>query len=435
MKLKLMLFAVYCLLSASAFGQSSHLSVYQCANDSLAGTLDFPGILSVEPLLWSPLDNRLFVSGGGDLWVIDCAADTITDYQHYWFGDKPCVLDTTDNKLYFQNFREVGVYDCEAESITAAISVVRAVWDMVWSVTADRIYVSHGSHDTLITVIDCHADSVIGYVHGVGLDAYRMCVDDASGKLYFGQGAAIGVIDVSSDSIIHRVYLPGSVVWLLTNPVSHRLYVQTDGGDIYVLDCGTDSIVDSFAIRSTDQGGIDPVRNRMYLFLSDTLNSVDLTTGQILTIMAAGPINTMVLDTNDSKVYAFMRDELCFNDTVWVLDADSGVTLRVLHVPDVRTCGVVWNPLMNKVYLGGDDEVGAVASRHAPAVTNGPRLPTITQSLPPGAVVFDAMGRRVTRAKTGVYFVVTSHPDPLPQGERERTTRAAVGVRKVVIQH
>jgi len=59
---------------------------------------------------------------------------------------------------------------------------------------------------------------------------------------------------------------------------------------------------------------------------------------------------------------------------------------------------------------------------------------TVVRRPPTGVVVFDAMGRRVVSAKAGVYFVVTPHPDPLPQGERGRSTRPAVDVRKVVVQ-
>jgi hypothetical protein len=48
------------------------------------------------------------------------------------------------------------------------------------------------------------------------------------------------------------------------------------------------------------------------------------------------------------------------------------------------------------------------------------------RSLPPGAVVFDAMGRRVVNPKPGVYFM----------GEGPGTRGQGLGrMRKVVIQH
>jgi len=63
--------------------------------------------------------------------------------------------------------------------------------------------------------------------------------------------------------------------------------------------------------------------------------------------------------------------------------------------------------------------------------------PTIPSRLPPGAVAFDAIGRRVLNPRSGIYFVVT--PSPLsspPEGERVRVRgRSAFTVRKVVIEH
>jgi hypothetical protein len=58
---------------------------------------------------------------------------------------------------------------------------------------------------------------------------------------------------------------------------------------------------------------------------------------------------------------------------------------------------------------------------------------TVVRGLPSGAVVFDAMGRRVVSAKPGVYFVVTPHPDPLPGGERMKERGEPAVIRKVVI--
>jgi hypothetical protein len=66
-----------------------------------------------------------------------------------------------------------------------------------------------------------------------------------------------------------------------------------------------------------------------------------------------------------------------------------------------------------------------------PAVPGSGPAATVLRGIPAGAVVFDAMGRRVVGAKAGVYFVVTPHPDPLPQRER---ASGAVSVRKVVVQ-
>jgi DNA-binding beta-propeller fold protein YncE len=301
--------------------------------------------------------------------------------------------------------QDATVYDCRAESVITAIPLQDYIQAMVWSAAANKLYVSFGRNHEYIQVIDCRTDSFLYFINPVGHSAYSLCPDDAAGKLYYGRDSAIGVIDVNSDSVVSRVYLPGGPDWLLLNPVSQRLYVQDGSRGIYVLDCYTDSIVDSFPYRFGSPGGIDPARNRMYLFMDTILCAVDLSTGLIVDTLTTASVNSMTLDVLDNKVYAFRADDFNLTDSVLVIDADSGRTLRVLRGPDLALRGVVWNPLMNRIYVGGDNWVGAVASKQAPVGMRGPRLPTIVRGLPAGAVVFDAMGRKVVGAKAGVYFV------------------------------
>jgi hypothetical protein len=80
------------------------------------------------------------------------------------------------------------------------------------------------------------------------------------------------------------------------------------------------------------------------------------------------------------------------------------------------------------------------ATEPASVVRNVLLLPEATSLRPQAASLLDISGRRVldlkagpndvSRLAPGVYFVVTPHPNPLPQGERER---GAVAVRKVVL--
>jgi hypothetical protein len=431
MKSKLVLLSVCCLLSAPAFGQDyPHVSAYRCPDDSLVAQFELPGI-GVAPVVWNPRDNSLFVCGYFWLWVVDCAADTVMDEELGEFNWAPYALDTIDDKLYCPGrivpAQEVTVYDCSAESVTASIPVQDVIWAMVWSAAANKLYVSFGRYHEYIEVIDCRTDSFIRFINPVGHSAYSLCPDDAAGKLYYGRDSAIGAIDVNSDSVVSRVYLPGGPDWLLLNPVSQRLYVQDGSRGIYVLDCYTDSIVDSFPHRFGSPGGIDPARNRMYLFMDTTLCAVDLSTGLIVDTLTTASVNSMTLDVFDNKVYAFWADDFNLTDSVLVIDADSGRTLRVLRGPDLALRGVVWNPLMNRIYVGGDNWVGAVASKQAPVGTRGPRLPTIVRRLPPGAVAFDAMGRRVVNPRPGVYFV-RSEPSAVSRQP------SAVIVRKVILQ-
>ncbi len=76
--------------------------------------------------------------------------------------------------------------------------------------------------------------------------------------------------------------------------------------------------------------------------------------------------------------------------------------------------------------IGADEYTGgAVEENLKPQVSSRQLQPTLVRVLPPGAVAFDAMGRRVTSVKPGVYFV----------GEGSGAGGQGSGrIRKVVIQ-
>jgi hypothetical protein len=114
---------------------------------------------------------------------------------------------------------------------------------------------------------------------------------------------------------------------------------------------------------------------------------------------------------------------MVFCDTLVVMDCSTNTVIRKMLLPDLSAVGLVWNPSVDKLYVGGDNWVGAVSSKQPPPDANGPRLPTLVHSLSADALVFDAMGRRVLTPKAGIYFVQ----------ERSAVGGKRSAVRKVVL--
>jgi hypothetical protein len=75
------------------------------------------------------------------------------------------------------------------------------------------------------------------------------------------------------------------------------------------------------------------------------------------------------------------------------------------------------------VFLAHGVGVTGIEEYPRPQASSRKLQPTVLRRLPSGVVAFDAMGRRVTRARAGVYFVATC-------GEW-----STASVRKIVIQH
>jgi hypothetical protein len=95
-------------------------------------------------------------------------------------------------------------------------------------------------------------------------------------------------------------------------------------------------------------------------------------------------------------------------------------------------------PRYNRVYVANEnsasisvlrDSGGGIEEGPKPQATSSKPAATVVRGLPPGVVVFDAMGRRTTNPGPGVYFVREQSAF-----SSQYSGRSAVSVRKVVVQ-
>jgi hypothetical protein len=173
-------------------------------------------------------------------------------------------------------------------------------------------------------------------------------------------------------------------------------------------------MVDSLPYNVADLGALDTRTNRLYMFLDGSMCAMDLQTGLIVDTLASTGANAMALDTIDDKAYAVYDEFPNAVDTAWVVSLDSA-PVRLLSLPDYGVSGVLWNPLMNKVYIGGlSPPPGVEETRSAKRrQTNvGPTVLSGASGVKrlASCVVFDAIGRRVVNLKPGVYFVTEQAP-------------------------
>jgi len=368
----------------------------------------------------------MYVSADDGFYVVDCSTDAVVDTEYIPLEAGPPAIDSADHRLYCPSVADVIVYDCRTESITARIALPDYAGHVVWSAAQDKVYVSFDLQRSCIAVIDCQTDSIVKFIPVVG-GAAAMCLRAGEDRLYFGGDHLVGVVDLALDSVVRVIHLPGYVNWLAMNRATDRLVVQDWWNGTFVIDCAGDTIVDSLPYNVAGLGALDERTNRLYLFLGGTLCAVDMETGLIVDTLANADGNAMALDTFDDKAYVIRDDPPYGCDTVWVVNLDSGPA-RLLPLPDYGASGVIWNPLVNKVYIGGlNPPMGIEKTPSAKSRTTygGPTILSEASSIKrlASSVVFDAMGRRVINPKPGVYFV------------REAQAQAqAQAIRKVVIQ-
>ncbi len=361
------------------------------------------------PVLLNPRLNQLYAFGYDGFYVIDCSTDAIV-YTNNYVGVLSAALDSTDNKLYCPSYDELAVFDCSAQTVVATIPLPYSInFHAVWSPAHNKVYVSYGSDQSAITVIDCRTDTVLKHIPIAG-GAGDMCVH-GSDKVYFCADTMLGVIDVATDSIMGHTHLPVGPTWLALNPVTDRLVIQDWWNGTFIYDCVGDTLVDSLPYNVAGFGGIDVRKNTLYLRLLGAVCAIDMETGLVLDTLLARSVDLMVLDTTDNKAYLIMENYTGGgNDTIFIVDTDSCNLLGVLRTNHCANYAALWNTQVNKLYVGEYSRVPVLEEPSGAEVRARHGNPTI---LPMGSglgrleacTVYDAMGRRAVSTKPGVYFV------------------------------
>jgi YVTN family beta-propeller protein len=220
--------------------------------------------------------------------------------------------------------------------------------------------------------------------------------------------------------------------WALChNPQNNMVYsANRDSDNVTVIDGATNQVITTVTAGTYPYAlCYNPQNNKVYCanLSSGNVTVIDGATNQVITTVTAGRVPyALCYNPQNNKVF-------CANvgsRYVTVIDGASNQVLRTIGVGD-GPCDFTWNPAQNRVYVANlsssnisvlRDSGGGVEESPQPQASSSKPTATVVRGLPPGAVAFDAMGRRVVSTKPGVYFVAVS-------GER-----SAVHVRKVVVQ-
>jgi hypothetical protein len=394
-------------------GQLPHITVVDCPTDSIVASLELEAI-GVRPVAWDPRHNRIYASSGFDFWAVDCVSDSVVGREQGYFDPMECpyALDRTDNKLYCPWFEGVVVYDCSLMAVTDTIEFQGYLMSLVWASAQNKVYAARASnHD--IVVIDCAGDSILRRIPTPGWIPGTLCVGDSSRRLYFDRNRAIGVLDIATDTLLPDIPVRDYPWQLLWNECTNELLAH-DVDRILVVDCATDSVKDTVPCPG-ELCALDAAREILYAFRGTMLYKINLPTGLVADTVAGYEINRAEWDSTDNKLYAVSIGCMVEGDTLVVIDCSTFTVTSEIVLPDLSTLGIVWNPLMNKLYVGGDNWVGAVGEEPLADQRCSARFPSVLSRARllaelhqgPSLSLFDATGRRILdlQPSSGVVFV------------------------------
>jgi len=263
------------------------LRVVDCSNDSVVASIFV--LRGAQAVCFQPSAGKLYVAAGESLFALNTATDSIVYRQRYDTLDAQLACDPLHNRVYYTYWGNAISLDCATDSTIwnrelwgRAISLAPnpgqdklyimlhatgRAWTYVldgadgrasqwfpltqdsslyYSAAVERVFLVWNGGE--VTVIDCHADTVLRVIP-LAPHISSVCVDSAGNKLYFTTGnTGIGSVDCSTGkatSYIRVCDVPFNSVTaqcLAINSHDRKLYYSGDSS-IYVIDCRTDSLI------------------------------------------------------------------------------------------------------------------------------------------------------------------------------------------------
>jgi DNA-binding beta-propeller fold protein YncE len=127
------------------------------------------------------------------------------------------------------------VIDGHSDAVVDSIGVAKCPVGLCYNTRHDKLYCSS---ESLISVIDCRADTVLEKID-VRTDLWpSMLYDSVCDRVFCISDDRVIAIDAVRDSIVAETQAKTSLGGLVYDPVHEKLYCSAwNGTDIYIVDC------------------------------------------------------------------------------------------------------------------------------------------------------------------------------------------------------
>lgn len=217
-------------------------------------------------------------------------------------------------------------------------------WDFVtFDPTADRAYVAHGDH---VTVVDVKTGTVAGEVgtfpggtHGIGI-----ATGTGQGYTDDGKGGTASAFDLATLKLVKQIPAAPDADAIVFDPASRHLFViNGDSGSITVIDPATNAAIASIKVGAGLEAGAVDGAGKLYVNGAEKNEIIAIDTAKNA-INAHWPMGGckrprgIAIDTATRRIFVS-----CLNNALVVVDADSGADLATLPIGS-GSDGAVFDP-------------------------------------------------------------------------------------------
>jgi YVTN family beta-propeller protein len=206
-------------------------------------------------------------------------------------------------------------------------------WDYVtFDSSANRVYVAHGDH---VTVVDPAKGAVIGNIGTFpgGTHGIDVSTENSLGYTDDGKAGTAAAFDLRSLKVVKQIPTALDADGVIFDPASHNIFViNGDSGSITVIDPKSDTAIGSITIGAALEAGIADGNGKLFVDGAENHDIVVIDTLK-RTVLAHWPMADCVrphgiaVDGKTHRVFA-----TCINKEMIVVDADNGRNIATLPI-------------------------------------------------------------------------------------------------------
>ncbi len=387
-------------------------------------------------LFWNPLSNRVYCSNtqDGTVTIIDGGTNAVRATINVADYPGKYALATRYNKVYCSSgeSNRVNVISGSGDSVLKRVRMYDYPDEMAYSETRDLLYVSR-SDTNLVDVLDASADTVVARIEMTPANWTPLAWNQVSGRLFYANQSEryAAVVDCSTNTVVRRWPLETDVWGMRCSPRSGTVYVACRYL-LYVFNPEGDSLLARVLHEVYAPWSLVyyPALNRLYVldFRFGPAFVLDCATNTVVDTLPSMEANDAVCDTLRGKLYAIDRS----THQVLVYRLADGALLRSIQLG--RYPGqMAWNPVDSRVYVSDqldnvvyvirdttapvlEEAKVAVARRAGSRIVRGVlEMADGSRQTADGEFLLDAAGRKVAELRpgpndvshlvAGVYFV------------------------------
>ena len=228
-------------------------------------------------------------------------------------------------------------------------------WDfVVFDPIADRVYVAHGDH---VTVVDEKQARVIGQIGTFPGGTHGVAVSSADGQGYTDDGKAGRAIafDLQSFKPVKEIAAAPDADQIIREPVTGHIFViNGDSGSITVIDPKTTTAIATIEVGADLEPGVADGRGALFVngVEQHDIVKIDAATNRVEAhwpMPACRSPHGLAIDAETRRLFA-----TCANNVMIVVDADNGANIASLPIGG-SSDGAAFDPVRKRIFSSNGD--------------------------------------------------------------------------------